>query len=111
MGVSFELFRLDLLRALHLVLDLALEVGDRDDHKTGLTRVESFAELLEVLAADAGGRVPGDGAEQRTASSRRGEETSADRGRGEQRDDEPRRETDTTAQHTAGARRRLVLLH
>src|SRR5262249_20374881 len=40
----------------------------------------------------------------------RGEETAADRGRGEQRDHEAGRETDTAAEHPTDARRGLVLL-
>src|SRR4051794_14909804 len=115
-GVAFELGRvglelllLELGAALHRPLDLCAHVRERDDDQPGLARVEVLAELLEVVTAHAGRRVPRNGAEERAARRRAHEQPAADGGEGKQRDDEAGGQPDAASEHAAGARRRLVL--
>ena len=83
-------------------LDLGADVGDTHDDQPGLAVVEGLAELLEIVPAQAGRRVPGQRAEHGAAPGTH-DRGGADGGEREQRDDEARREADTGAEHAADA--------
>ncbi len=78
--------------------------------RPGLAGVEVLAELLEVLAAHAGRRVPGERTERRATTGRRSQQSATDGGRREQRDDQAGGETDTATTHCTDTCGRLVLL-
>ena len=109
-GVRFEFLLLDLVGRGHHALDLGTHVGHADHDETSFAGIEVLAELLEVLTAHAGCRVPGERTERGTTTGCRSQQSTTDRRRRNSATTRPvARPTVRTADRT-DTRRCLVLL-
>jgi hypothetical protein len=108
--VGLELLGLDLLGPAHGLLDLGPHVGDADHHQAGLAGVEMLAQLLEVVAAHAGGGVARHRPQRGPAGGGGGQQPGPDPGEREQGDDQACGQPDPAAEDATDPGRGLVLL-
>jgi hypothetical protein len=93
----------------HGPLDLGPHVGDPDHDQAGLAGVQLLAQLLEVVAAHAGGGVAGHRAQHGPAGGGGGQQAGPDGGEREQGDDQAGGQPHPAAQDPADPGRGLVL--
>jgi hypothetical protein len=86
--ISLQLLSLNLFGSTHLMLDLRAHVRHAYHDQPRLAGIEVLAHLLEIVPAHPGRRVPGDGTQNRPAGRRGRQQPSADRGEGEQGNDQ-----------------------
>src|SRR4051812_48990904 len=110
-GVGPQLLVLTLRRPSHRPFDLGAHVGHGDHDEAGLTSVQMIADLLEVVAAHARGRVAGDRAEDGPAGGRPDEQPAADRCEREQGYDQSGGKPDSATEYAADPGGRLVLFY
>src|SRR5436190_13241547 len=102
---------LNLCGPFHRPFDLGAHVGDGDHNEAGLTSVQVIADLLEVVAAHASGRMAGDRTEDGPAGGRPDEQPAADRCEREEGYDQSGGKPDSPTEHAADAGGGLVLFY